>query len=134
GSLNPIDCRPRDPAVFPGATEVCNGVDDDCDGEIDDGVDATGEDECGCYICAGASGCRTTCTGDVHCVPGYLCDLADENDNGNANECLPSICGNGEVEIREVCDDGTNDGGYGGCMPGCRALGPWCGDGIVEPE
>jgi hypothetical protein len=29
------DCDDADPAVFPGATEVCNDVDDDCDGLID---------------------------------------------------------------------------------------------------
>jgi hypothetical protein len=35
------DCGPDDPAVFPGADEVCNGVDDDCDGAVDeDAIDA----------------------------------------------------------------------------------------------
>ena len=29
------DCDDGDAAVFPGATETCNGVDDDCDGEAD---------------------------------------------------------------------------------------------------
>ena len=29
------DCDDADPAVNPGATEVCNGVDDDCDGTVD---------------------------------------------------------------------------------------------------
>ena len=35
---NGDDCDDDDAAVFPGATEACNGVDDDCDGEIDQGV------------------------------------------------------------------------------------------------
>ena len=40
-----------------------------------------------------------------------------------------STCGDGIVASDEVCDDGKNDGSYGGCMPGCKALGPYCGDG-----
>lgn len=37
GTANTQDCAPRNAAVHPGATEVCNGVDDDCDGTIDEG-------------------------------------------------------------------------------------------------
>ena len=46
-----------------------------------------------------------------------------------------SICGDGIVTPNEACDDGVNDGSYGGCEPGCRARAPFCGDGIVTaPE
>jgi hypothetical protein len=34
----PWDCDDHDPQVHPGAPEACNGVDDDCDGEIDEGA------------------------------------------------------------------------------------------------
>jgi cysteine-rich repeat protein len=36
---------------------------------------------------------------------------------------------------KEECDDGVNDGGFGGygqCSKGC-VLGPHCGDGKVQP-
>ena len=46
-----------------------------------------------------------------------------------------STCGDDVVASNEVCDDGKNDGTYGGCMPGCQARAPYCGDGTVtSPE
>ena len=44
--------------------------------------------------------------------------------------CTPH-CGDGIVNGNEVCDDGVNDGRYGGCNPGCDGLGPYCGDGAL---
>ncbi|MBK6922846.1 MAG: hypothetical protein IPH07_35995 [Deltaproteobacteria bacterium] len=41
-------------------------------------------------------------------------------------------CGDGSIDGVEVCDDGVNDGAYGGCMPGCGSLAPHCGDGEVN--
>ncbi len=45
-----------------------------------------------------------------------------------------SICGDGIVTRFEACDDGHNDGRYGGCAPGCRMLGPRCGDGVLQRD
>jgi hypothetical protein len=40
----------------------------------------------------------------------------------------PATCGDGEVDGDEVCDDGINDGSYGGCAADCSAFAPFCGD------
>lgn len=47
------------------------------------------------------------------------------------SEC-ESVCGDSIVTKDEVCDDGINDGSYGGCMPGCRERAPYCGDAEVQ--
>lgn len=52
GDFDVTDCAPHDPLVGAGATEVCNGFDDDCDAEIDgndssfDPLDCSDSDPC----------------------------------------------------------------------------------------
>ncbi len=51
-----------------------------------------------------------------------------------------SICGNGQVDPGEACDDGigNNVGSYGSttaqrvCLPDCSGYGPYCGDGVLQ--
>jgi cysteine-rich repeat protein len=45
-----------------------------------------------------------------------------------------STCGDHIVTRFEVCDDGVNDGRYGGCLPGCLGRGPHCGDKHVDAD
>ena len=58
-------------------------------------------------------------------------------DGSGYGECMcpGDVCGDGVVGGGEACDDGVNDGGYGGCAQDCSAPGPSCGDGVVNgPE
>jgi fibro-slime domain-containing protein len=46
-------------------------------------------------------------------------------------QCVP-VCGDGIVTPDEVCDDGVNNGAYGGCASDCKSRGPYCGDSTVQ--
>ena len=69
------DCNDGDDAVHPGAPERDNGVDDDCDGTVDDGLD---HDRDGYTPVAGGD-CKD---GDPWVYPG-----APESDNGADDDC-----------------------------------------------
>ncbi len=38
GTVDALDCAPNDSAIHPGAAEVCDGVDNNCAGGVDDGL------------------------------------------------------------------------------------------------
>jgi hypothetical protein len=55
------DCDDGDSAVYPGAIEVCNGIDDNCNDLVDEGGSLlcdNGEPCDGEEVCAGLSGCQ----------------------------------------------------------------------------
>ncbi|MFH1466700.1 MAG: MopE-related protein [Pseudomonadota bacterium] len=98
------DCDDGDPAVHPGALEVCNGLDDDCDGTADNGAldaatfyadadaDGFGDPSSPTAACAAPSGhveddtdCDDTDDG-VHPDAVETCDGADEDCDGAVDE------------------------------------------------
>ncbi len=76
--------------------EVCNGIDDNCNGLVDEGLDHLGPCTNGGLLCVpGESKCLA---GIVQCVGGTppapeVCDCMDNNCNGQVDEGSP--CGNG---------------------------------------
>ncbi len=112
------DCDDHDPAIHPGAQELCNGVDDNCDGISDDGVVSTwfadndgdgygdaGEVMEGCPAPSGYVADGTDCDdSDAGVHPGAeeVCDLDDDDCDGRVDQ--------GKVSVWYEDDDGD---GYG---------------------
>jgi fibro-slime domain-containing protein len=91
--------------------------------------------------------CNADCTPGPRCGDGIVngeeaCDNGSNRDGYQLDEtscgpgcAAPSNCGDSvvDVDFGEQCDDGVNDGSYGGCSSTCL-LGPRCGDGEVNGE
>ncbi len=130
-----VDCNDQDPAIHPGAVEVCNGVDDDCNALIDEFL---GNTTCGVGACQ-----RTVnnCAGGVPqtCTPGSpaaeICNNVDDDCNGAVDDNLGTMtCGQGVCQRSVVaCVNGLP----GTCTPGtpspeaCNGLDDDC-DGRVD--
>jgi hypothetical protein len=97
------DCNDADGAVNPGATEVCNGIDDNCDGNIDEGVQSTfyADADGDAYGDAGST------TMACEAPEGYVADATDCNDaDGSVNPGAAEVC-NG---IDDNCDGNIDEG------------------------
>jgi len=126
-----LDCEPLNPNIYPGADEVCDGLDNDCDETVDEGYGST---------TCGLGGCKHTidnCDNGVMkiCNPfeGAAAELCDGKDNDcdglfdedlgwlecgigqckhNVPVCIggePNKCDPKEGASQEVCDGKDND-------------------------
>jgi hypothetical protein len=76
------DCDDTEPAVFPGAPEICNEIDDDCDGLVDGDDPDTDLDSDGHSVCDGDCDDEDA---DVHPDAVEVCDEVDNDCDGTSD-------------------------------------------------
>ncbi|MBP6511230.1 MAG: T9SS type A sorting domain-containing protein [Bacteroidia bacterium] len=97
------DCDDSNPAINPLATEVCNSVDDDCDGLIDEGVLLTFYQDFDGDLFGNTAVSALACTAPV----GYVSNNNDCNDNDiTINPSASEVCNS----IDDDCDNFVDNG------------------------
>jgi hypothetical protein len=130
---NRSDCNDANPTVKPGASELCNRVDDNCDGQVDNGITFQNYfvDVDGDGFGAHGSGPESSCspipgkvTNDSDCndaspsvKPGApeTCNTTDDNCDGQVDENLPFSTYFADV-------DGDGFGAMGTGVSACTAM------------
>ncbi|HYV94461.1 MAG TPA: MopE-related protein, partial [Chitinophagales bacterium] len=103
---NSTDCNDGNAAVHPNATETCNGIDDNCNGQVDEGVKTTFYADADGDTYGNVSSTTLACSAPS----GYVSNSTDCNDaNAAVHPNATEVCNS----IDDNCN-GTTDEGCGG--------------------
>jgi hypothetical protein len=120
GQGKEVDCSDASFYINPGATELCNGIDDNCNALVDEDLDdylvdadndgykdvtVAGQAYCSEYY--EAAGLRDCNDGDANVHPNNeeSCDSIDNNCNGIIDETLPDADHDGVCNLRDECEN-----------------------------
>jgi hypothetical protein len=117
GHSSDTDCNDNDTSIWPGAPELCDGVDSNCDGLADEDTD---QDQDGYLLCTDPLDCDDTSASIFPGAPEDRTNRLDDNCNGYVDEILVSdqngmidmlgACGGGPIERdRVVFEPGSYD-------------------------
>lgn len=109
GFPNTVDCDDNNPNVYPGAAEICNNIDDNCSGLIDD-ADPLITGQSTWYADNDSDGYGDNANSILSCAAptGYVADNTDCDDTDpNINPSAPEICNGVDDDCNGLID--TND-------------------------
>ncbi len=106
GFLNYLDCDDNNANINPDATEICDGVDNNCDGQIDEGLQLTAY-----FLDADGDGFGSLAGVVQACIgnppTGYVENALDCDDNNeNVNPDQPETCDGLDNDCNNLVDDG----------------------------
>lgn len=106
-----VDCDDADASVNPGATEACNGIDDNCDGVVDEGcggpMGCSSDADCAAGEACLRGVCMTSSTGTDADGDGYPSTTDCDDTNPSVYPGAAETCGNG---LDDNCDGVIDDG------------------------
>jgi hypothetical protein len=111
------DCNDADAQIHPGTLEVCDGKDNDCDGQIDSDPSSGKAIEQVCFVNPCANAGKRTCIGGQWstCVAPACpeCTDVDGDGYGKGKDCKGSDCNDADAKTNpaatEICDGKDND-------------------------